>query len=472
MSTKTETELIDSAGGARSEPGGRAQRPGGGARPPRGRPPVGLSDEVRDRLADEVIDELLAGARSEEEIVGPGGVLAQLTKRLVERAMSAELTEHLGYEPHQEPPGGSGNTRNGSTPKTLATEHGPVRIETPRDRKGSFEPQLVRKGQRRFEGFDDKIVALYSRGLSTRDIEAHLAEIYGVQVGRDLISRVTDAVMEDVREWQQRPLDDVYPVVFLDALVLKVREGGSVQRRACYLALGVTVEGDRDVLGMWFQETEGAKFWMQVLSELKQRGLADILVCCVDGLKGFPEAIEAIYPTTVVQTCVVHGAGAGRARPEADLHRRRRRRRPGRARGLRRHVGIAFPGDHAGMAERLGVRDTVPRVSARSAPGHLHDERGRSAQSAAAQSDQDERSFPQRGGRPQTHLPRHRQRRAGVDTNAELDDSPARVQDPLRRPPTRVNRLHRKSDALQARESERQSARGRPVDAKRRRGID
>jgi putative transposase len=253
-----------------------------------------------------VIDELLAGARTEEEIVGHGGVLAQLTKRLVERAMSAELTEHLGYEPHQEPPGGAGNTRNGSTGKTLATEHGPVRIETPRDRKGSFEPQIVRKGQRRFEGFDDKILALYSRGLSTRDIEAHLAEIYGVKVGRDLISRVTDAVMDDVREWQQRPLDDVYPVVFLDALVLKIREGGTVQRRACYLALGVTVEGERDVLGMWFQETEGAKFWMQVLAELKQRGVSDILLCCVDGLKGFPDAIESIYPQTVVQTCVVH----------------------------------------------------------------------------------------------------------------------------------------------------------------------
>jgi putative transposase len=302
VSTKAKTEavLIEDAGGVRSEPVGRVEQPAGGASP------VELSPGVRDCLADEVIDELLAGARSEEEIVGPGGVLAQLTKRLVERALSAELSEHLGYELHQEPPGGTGNTRNGSTPKTLATEHGPVRIETPRDRNSSFEPQIVRKGQRRFLGFDDKILALCSRGLSTRDIEAQLAEIYGVEVGRDLISRVTDAVMEDVREWQQRPLDDVYPVVFLDALVLKIREGGSVQRRACYLALGVTVEGERDVLGMWFQETEGAKFWMQVLSELKQRGVNDILLCCVDGLKGFPEAIEAIYPQTVVQTCIVH----------------------------------------------------------------------------------------------------------------------------------------------------------------------
>jgi putative transposase len=265
-----------------------------------------LPPEVRERLSDELIDELLAGARTEEELVGPGGLLADLTRRLVERAMSAELTEHLGYEPHREPPGGAGNTRNGGTPKTLATEHGPVRIKSPRDRDGSFEPQIVRKGQRRFQGFDDKILALYSRGLSTRDIEAHLKEIYGVAVGRDLISRVTDAVMDDVRAWQQRPLDDVYPVVFLDALVLKIREGGSVQRRACYLALGVTVDGDRDVLGMWFQENEGAKFWMQVLTDLKQRGVQDILICCVDGLKGFPEAIEAIFPNTVVQTCVVH----------------------------------------------------------------------------------------------------------------------------------------------------------------------
>jgi putative transposase len=302
MSTKAKTatdRLIDGVGGARSEPGGRAQRPADGAE-------LEIADAVRDRLSDEVIDELLAGARTEEEIVGPGGVLAQLTKRLVERAMSAELTDHLGYEPHQEPPGGVGSSGNGSTAKTLATEHGPVEVCTPRDRKGTFEPQIVRKGQRRFEGFDDKILALYSRGLSTRDIEAHLTEIYGVTVGRDLISRVTDAVRDDVREWQQRPLDDVYPVLFLDALVLKIREGGTVQRRACYLALGVTVDGERDVLGIWFQETEGAKFWMQVLNELKQRGVADILLCCVDGLKGFPEAIEAIYPQTVVQTCIVH----------------------------------------------------------------------------------------------------------------------------------------------------------------------
>jgi putative transposase len=259
-----------------------------------------------ERIPDEVIDQLLAGARTEEEIAGPGGLLAQLTKRLVERAMEVELTDHLGYEPHQEPPGGAGNTRNGASPKTLVTDHGKVPIDAPRDRDGSFQPKIVRKRQRRFEGFDDKILALYSRGLSVRDIEAHLEEIYGVKVSRELISKVTDAVMDDVREWAKRPLEDVYPVIFLDALVLKIREGGTVQRRACYLALGITVDGDRDVLGMWFQETEGAKFWMQVLSELKHRGVQDILICCVDGLTGFPEAIEAIFPNTTVQTCIVH----------------------------------------------------------------------------------------------------------------------------------------------------------------------
>ncbi len=311
MSTTITTRLDEdsdpgeSAGVARSEPGGRAQRRAGAARrQPSSRPE--LADEVKALLPDELIDELLAGARTEEEIAGQGGLLSQLTKRLVERAMEVELTDHLGYELHQEPPGGAGNTRNGSTSKRLITEHGPVEINTPRDRAGSFEPQIVRKRQRRFEGFDDKILALYSRGLSTRDIEAHLEEIYGVKVGRDLISKVTDAVMEDARSWQTRPLDDLYPVVFLDALVLKIRDGGSVQRRACYLAMAIRMDGERDVLGMWFQANEGAKFWMQVLNDLKTRGVQDILIACVDGLKGFPEAIEAIYPQTTVQTCIVH----------------------------------------------------------------------------------------------------------------------------------------------------------------------
>ena len=310
MSTTMSSRLHEAsdpggAGAERSEPVGRAQRRAGAARRELA-PRAELAEEVKALLPDGLIDELLAGARTEEEIAGPGGLLSQLTKRLVERAMEVELTDHLGFEPHQEPPGGAGNTRNGSMSKTLITEQGAVRIDTPRDRAGTFEPQIVRKRQRRFEGFDDKILALYSRGVSTRDIEAHLEEIYGVKVGRDLISKVTDAVMEDARAWQTRPLEDVYPVVFLDALVLKIRDGGSVQRRACYLALAIGMDGDRDVLGMWFQANEGAKFWMQVLTDLKQRGVQDILIACVDGLKGFPEAIEAVFPQTTVQTCIVH----------------------------------------------------------------------------------------------------------------------------------------------------------------------
>ena len=235
-------EAVDRAGGRR-----------------RVRQALGVPSE---RISDEVIDEL-CGASTEEEIAGPGGLLADLTKRLLERAMEVKLTDHLGYETHQEPPGGAENQRNGSTPKTLMTEHGPVALDTPRDRNGSFEPKIVRKRQRRFVGFDEKILALDGGGLSTRDISAHLQEIYGVKVSRELISKVTDAVMDDVREWAERPLEDIYPIVFLDCMVLKIREGGSVQRRALYLALGVTLDRDRDVLGMRFQETEGAKFWMR-----------------------------------------------------------------------------------------------------------------------------------------------------------------------------------------------------------------
>ena len=257
-------------------------------------------------LSDELVDELLAGARTTGEITGPDGLLARLTKRLVERAMDAELTEHLGYERGAAPPGGAGNSRNGTSPKTLHTEHGSVRIQAPRDRRGDFEPQIVAKHQRRFDGFDDKIIAMYARGMSVRDIQAHLEEIYGVKVGHDLISRVTDAVLEDVRAWQSRPLEDVYPVLYLDALVVKIRDGGAVRRKACYVVMGVNLDGERDVLGLWFQATEGAKFWMSVLTELKQRGVQDVLIACVDGLKGFPEAIEAVFPQTWVQTCIVH----------------------------------------------------------------------------------------------------------------------------------------------------------------------
>jgi len=257
-------------------------------------------------VSDEVLDALLGGARTAQEIAGPGGLLAQLTGRLLGRALQAELTEHLGYEPGQAPLGGAGNARNGRPSKTVLTDHGAVRVANPRDRKGTFEPQIIGKRQTRWVGFDEQVIALYGRGLSTRDIQAHLGEIYGTEVSPDLISRVTDAVLADAKAWQQRPLEAVYPILYLDALVVKIRDGRTVRNHACYVAIGVNLDGERDVLGLWFQQTEGAKFWMGVLSELNQRGVADVLVCCVDGLTGFTDAIEAVFPHAMVQTCVVH----------------------------------------------------------------------------------------------------------------------------------------------------------------------
>jgi putative transposase len=265
-----------------------------------------LPAELRERLLDGMIDELIAGKRGEREILGQGGVLGEITRRMVQRALEEELTEHLGYPAGHAPPGGAGNSRNGGTPKTLLTDQGPVPIDTPRDRKSRFEPQLVKKGQRRLVGLDEKIIALYAGGMTTREIETYITDLYGPGVSRETVSRVTAGVLEDAKAWQTRPLEQIYPILYLDALVIKIRDGQAVRNFACYLAIGVNLEGDRDVLGMWFQKTEGAKFWLQVLTDLKQRGVSDVLICCVDGLQGFPEAIEAVYPQAWVQTCIVH----------------------------------------------------------------------------------------------------------------------------------------------------------------------
>jgi putative transposase len=273
-------------------------------------PPPAPPEEVVDRLAELLpADELQDALKGLEpdQITGPGGLLTQLAGRVIETALGAELTGHLGYPPGQAPPGGAGNVRNGSTPKTLQTELGPVDIKTPRDRAGTFDPQLVAKRQTRLAGLDDKILGLYAGGMTVRDIEEHLTELYGTTaIKRDTISRVTDAVLADVEAWRTRPLDSVYPIAYFDALMVKVREDRSVRTRACYLAIGVTCEGEREVLGIWWQETEGAKFWLAVLNDLHHRGVADVLVCCVDGLTGFPEAIEAVFPAAWVQTCIVH----------------------------------------------------------------------------------------------------------------------------------------------------------------------
>jgi putative transposase len=269
----------------------------------------GPPEEVVDRLAGllpaDALEEALEGLEP-EEITGPGGLVTRLAGRVIETALGTELAEHLGYPPGEAPPGGAGNVRNGSTQKTLQTELGPVEIKTPRDRKGSFDPKLVAKRQTRLAGLDDRILGLYAGGMTVRDIAAHLSDLYGTEIGRDTISRVTDAVLADVAAWRTRPLEAVYPIVYFDALMVKVREDRSVRTRACYLAIGVTVEGEREVLGIWWQETEGSKFWLAVLNDLHQRGTKDVLIACVDGLTGFPEAIAAVFPEAWVQTCIVH----------------------------------------------------------------------------------------------------------------------------------------------------------------------
>jgi putative transposase len=230
----------------------------------------------------------------------------QLTKAVVERALQGEMTHHLGYEKHSPEGKNTGNSRNGKSSKKIRGKRGQIEIDVPRDRASSFEPQLIKKGQTRFDGFDDKIISMYARGMTCREIRAHLQEIYGVEVSPDLISTVTDSVIDEVRTWQSRPLDAVYPILYLDALQVKVKAEGRVSNKAIYLAIGVNMQGLKEVLGMWASETEGAKFWLSIITELKNRGVADIFIACVDGLKGFPEAIEAIYPKTQVQLCLVH----------------------------------------------------------------------------------------------------------------------------------------------------------------------
>jgi transposase-like protein len=266
--------------------------------------PDGDSPLVDEQLADELLGRAQAQGA---ELLGPDGLLSQVTKAVLERALGEELTAHLGYEKHDPAGRGSGNSRNGSTPKRLLTEIGGIDLAVPRDRGGSFEPQIVRKGQTRLDGFDERIIALYARGMTTRDIRAHLREMYQVEVSPDLISRVTDAVVDELQEWQSRPLDRVYPVVFIDALLVKIRDG-VVANRPVYLAIGIDCDGAKNVLGLWVGPATGesSKFWLTVLSELKSRGVADVCIVCCDGLTGLPDAITVVWPQATVQLCVVH----------------------------------------------------------------------------------------------------------------------------------------------------------------------
>lgn len=256
-------------------------------------------------VPEELLAGLLANYQKPEDLIGEEGLLKHLTKLVVERALEAEMTEHLGHGKNEPVANQAGNTRNGKSKKTLKGEFGELPIEVPRDRNGSFEPQLVPKHQTRWAGFDDKILSLYARGMTVREIQAHLEEMYGTEVSPSLISSVTDAVVDEVKAWQSRPLDPIYPIVYLDCIHVKIREG-TVRVKAVYLAIGITMEGEKEVLGLWLAQNEGAKFWLQVVTELRNRGVQDIFIACVDGLKGFPDAIEAVFPKATVQLCIVH----------------------------------------------------------------------------------------------------------------------------------------------------------------------
>ena len=257
-------------------------------------------------IDNELIDNLLKDYKKPADLIGENGLLKQLTKQLLERAMAAEMTEHVGYDKHDAAGHNSGNSRNGKSAKTIKGTFGEIALETPRDRNGTFEPQIIEKHQTRFTGFDQNIISLYARGLSTREIQQHLEEIYHVEVSPALISNVTEEVIDEVRAWQNRQLEAVYPIMYLDAIQFKVRDGGHIRNKAVYLAIGIKVDGYKEVLGLWIAQTEGAKFWLQVVTELKNRGVNDIFIACVDGLKGFPEAIESVFPQTEIQLCIVH----------------------------------------------------------------------------------------------------------------------------------------------------------------------
>ena len=254
---------------------------------------------------EELLEELVKEYDSPEALIGENGLLKELTKGLVEKAMQAELTHQLGYDKHSRD-GASTNSRNGFSKKSIKGDFGKMEINVPRDRTSEFEPKIIKKNQTRWPGFDDKIISMYARGMTTREIQAHLQEIYQVEVSPDLISTVTAGVIDEVLKWQSRPIDSVYPIVYLDALRVKVRDEGQVKNKAVYLAIGVNMDGIKEVLGLWIEQTEGSKFWLQILTELKNRGLEDILIACVDGLTGFPEAISTVYPDAEVQLCIVH----------------------------------------------------------------------------------------------------------------------------------------------------------------------
>jgi transposase-like protein len=423
--------------------------------------------ETTKRSADEIIDAMLEEyGTSREAVLGEEGIWGTLKKRLVERALAGELTHHLGYRAGQKP-AGARNQRNGYSKKRVLGEEGAMEIAVPRDREGSFEPVLIAKGQRRFDGFDQRIIALYARGMTVREIGGFLREQYGVDVGADFISTVTDAVLEEVQEWQSRPLERMYPVVFFDALRVKIRDAGTVKNKAVHLALGVDADGNREVLGIWIEPNEGAKFWMRVMSELRDRGVEDILIAVVDGLKGFPEAVAAVFPQAQVQTCIVHLTryslgfcnwkdraavarelkGVYRARNPEEARRRLDefdrgelgRKYPMIAQSWRRNWEevipfFGYPEEPERSGDRLPGGQPAGRGAAESNPADdLHDQRDREPEHAVAQGDQEPGALPERRGGHEADLSGLAGDRKEVEKAAgDLGRGGPAVRDPVR----------------------------------------
>jgi len=356
-------------------------------------------------LPTELIDGLLAGYQKPEDLIGENGLLKQLTKALVERALEAEMAEHLGHARNEPVANPTGNTRNGKSKRTLKGEFGELSIEVPRDHHGIFEPQLIPKHQTRWTGFDDKIISLYARGMTVREIQSHLEGMYGTEVSPTLISSVTDAVSDELKAWQSRPLDPVYPIVYLDCIHVKVRDSGAVRVNAVYLAIGINMNGEKEVLGLWIAQTEGAKFWLQVVTELKNRGVQDIFIACVDGLKGFPEAIESVYPRAAVQLCIVHlvryslNYVSWKLRKEvaADLRLVYAASTTDEAELRLTEFEEKWDAAHrAELVAQLEPHHPVLRLPAGDPAHHLHHQRHRVGEHVAAQNHQEPRLIPER----------------------------------------------------------------------------
>ena len=398
-------------------------------------------------IPDELIDQLLGEYQGPEQLTGPDGLINQLRKRLIERAAGAELEQHLGYPPGADAPEAQPNRRNGTTSKTLRTVDGPVRVELPRDRDASFEPRIVPKHARSFDGFDEQILALYAGGMTTRDIQRHLRELYDVDVSDGLISEVTASIQDDVRAWQGRPLEELYVVVYLDAMQVAIRDQQVVRKKAVYVAVGVTLEGERDCLGLWIEKTEGARFWTSVLTELRNRGVKDVLFVCTDGLSGFPEAIDAVFPEAVNQTCIVHLVRQSlrylswkeRKSCAGELRRIYTAADADAARQVLDELTATWADKqdaHSGarrLGACLGTRDPLPRFPRGDPPDHLHHQQRREPAHADPQDDQDTRTLPQRRRRTQTDLARDPTRKNDMANLLQLDERNGGPTHPLRR---------------------------------------